>query len=980
MATLNPYLAYKRDTSHLVYWLIRTSNVIIATSPHLSDEFAAPRSVNTDGRITVAEIVSLSKLIAKHVKPSPQAILSLFKAVLAARTSMFEAFNELASSKPDPEMERSNASHKHFIDALSESFQALAEAGSDGEQPTDSTSSDVVQNQDDLDKILLANRFAALSVEAGADEQNQEQSDNESTEDPRPSQAQRSRKQKRPSTRGRKGKAGKSKKKNLPSAASANQDLKDVPIESYRILQDKDGITTEYYMAVRALAYEWADIRAYLQEVWRETMYGGINIAVPGALLKMAVNIVQRSAAGMFVDYPGQDSFELVINTFTRGKLDETDYVRETLGYFHPSGLHFLEGDVDAREQLMTYSYRDLIDFVTDFQKSRSGKPTKRMMKEIGKWDPDFNLRQASEDEILQWRRCYTINWLFDLVNTYSSFVLQRRHKEGNMKSLDLTDWTLSSIPTKDRCFPGLDDFAGFVTHLAMQKQTSKVSHMILPHHVFQLQCMVDSFTVSRRWSVSPVYGHVLRTPPVQFQPQGDILQFLNTECPSHHRPGIIQGIDSLVDGLKHEERLRRSSGRFKACQSLLQNLSSELTRTLGTSKGLHGVNAPVSALSSTRADGLWEYSPSLCGVGLMEALIDTFRCLSVVLEDLPEALMLLHLHHMLTDIRHLPLTLPPFKNIYFGICHVFRTSIFVRAVPTTMPEEFRRSICPGKEVPYSSDFAGSLKTRLARPRPSKRYPSTLDDIFEWETNYFFSLKSYLMACQTAGWNPDRVESHDIPTDSALNGCRLYETKRFTDPLTGRVRMEETDLVRRMKTELGHSDETIASFQPFRTDQPLTIADLPREAREELQQQTNGVTPSMKHHRSMTGRLLLDQMRRDLEYDVCGKHPLSGINWAVFMLDVLVAFREIEAELSRVRNPLYVHVYEKDPVWRNNKRYGLVYLALQLKDASSLRIMAQVLRKSSSSTRHSYWDLNLASHEEDEARIAKTRDDECSVM
>lgn len=55
---------------------------------------------------------------------------------------------------------------------------------------------------------------------------------------------------------------------------------------------------------------------------------------------------------------------------------------------------------------------KDLLDFTNDFQKTRSGKPTKRMQAEIRNWDPEFDVQQASKEERIKWRRSYTINWL----------------------------------------------------------------------------------------------------------------------------------------------------------------------------------------------------------------------------------------------------------------------------------------------------------------------------------------------------------------------------------------------------------------------------------------------------------------------------------------------------------------------------------------------------------------------------------------
>lgn len=90
MATHNSYLVYKRDTSHLLYWMIRASNAIITSLP--KDEENAPPPLNTTGQITVSNLVTMSELIAKHVDPIPSAVYRLFRSVINARTAAYDAF------------------------------------------------------------------------------------------------------------------------------------------------------------------------------------------------------------------------------------------------------------------------------------------------------------------------------------------------------------------------------------------------------------------------------------------------------------------------------------------------------------------------------------------------------------------------------------------------------------------------------------------------------------------------------------------------------------------------------------------------------------------------------------------------------------------------------------------------------------------------------------------------------------------------
>lgn len=132
-----------------------TSNRIVQSAANRQDDMLV--TVNTTQRSTVAEIVNMAQLIPKHLKEIPVIIFELFKAAIKARSTMHAGFQKFASEKPDSEMEKSNAKHKHFIDALSEAFEALG-----GNNQAPGKSSSVVEEADD--EIIFRNRFSALSL------------------------------------------------------------------------------------------------------------------------------------------------------------------------------------------------------------------------------------------------------------------------------------------------------------------------------------------------------------------------------------------------------------------------------------------------------------------------------------------------------------------------------------------------------------------------------------------------------------------------------------------------------------------------------------------------------------------------------------------------------------------------------------------------------------------------------------------------
>lgn len=266
MADQNSYLAYKRDTRQLLYWMIHASNTIIKASASLPSGLpkGSPRSLNTTGQITVSAIVPLSVLIAERIKPIPSIIYRLFQNVIAARRASQSVFQQIVAQKPDPEIEKSNNSHKVFIDALTQAFEALGGNEWVAEQKL---SKNTLEDEEDPDDVIFANSFAGLNL-GGALEEDEEEDIDEEQGDLRLAQQAR---QKRSNGKKKKGKKGKKTKAKLPTKEAS---LDDVPFESYRIIEDGDGLVTEYLMAVYSLTFQWIELRSYVQGIWREVAYG----------------------------------------------------------------------------------------------------------------------------------------------------------------------------------------------------------------------------------------------------------------------------------------------------------------------------------------------------------------------------------------------------------------------------------------------------------------------------------------------------------------------------------------------------------------------------------------------------------------------------------------------------------------------------------------------------------------------------------
>lgn len=273
------------------------------------------------------------------------------------------------------------------------------------------------EHDSELDNSIFENQFSVLDISGGGDDS--DETDVPFDTEPTPkAKAQR----KNAKGKGKKGKRANKLKKPLPKATPEASPA-DIPIESYRIIEDSDGLVSEYLLAVYAVTREWSELRSYIQNLWREVAYDGLNGAVAASLTKIAVGMVKKTSNAVFVDFPGHDSYEIIMKPLTRGDPDEAQGNFGVELYRISTDGHHTEKvkdtRVDIKEQIWVNTYHHLMDFLNDFQKNRSGKPTKAMQSQIGNWDPKFDLQRATDDERLKWRRAYTINWLYDLVNVF---------------------------------------------------------------------------------------------------------------------------------------------------------------------------------------------------------------------------------------------------------------------------------------------------------------------------------------------------------------------------------------------------------------------------------------------------------------------------------------------------------------------------------------------------------------------------------
>ncbi|KAI7245624.1 hypothetical protein KC319_g3163 [Hortaea werneckii] len=904
----------------------------------------------------------MARLIAKHLNPVPSAIFKLFKAVIKARSITASAFERIVSEKPDPEIERANATHKYFIDALTEAFNALGGKSWDSGEAVSAEDEDVK----DEDVMSLQTQFSVLSLGKIEDEEDDDDDDDDDASHLHSAPVkQQSKPRKKKSAKGKKGKRGKKPKARSTTGPAAAPPLSDLPIESYRIIEDQDGLISDYLMAVYAVVQEWMELRSYTQDLWHEVTYEGLNGAVAASLTNTAVAMVKQTCIAVFVEFPGHESYETIMQTITRGDIERAQQQFSLDLYrMRDSGRpeKIRQTYLDAKESFWVHTYNDLVAFITDFQKNR-GKPTKAMQAQLNQWDPNRDLQRATNDERIQWRRLYTINWLYDLVNLYSSIVVQRNTMKGERHILENVDWSSRGPWHHHRRLFGLNEFAGDITSLAMQKQTTDIKGKILPHHVFQLQCIVDSFMVSRGWTVKPFWGHVVTAPPRHFRPRRDVDFFLDREVKrfpgeGNQGPGVLQSIDILEQMLEKDKQEQRNSDKHAIAGPLLEEIKLDFVDWLGESKYMHRLNtiAP-SRFSKYNANGLWEYSPFLCGAGLAEGIVLIQRLSMLMWDEMPEPTLILHMHNVLVKKGFLNRGV----GLYDSLQQLLPGAFFQDKVPSdNFLDALTQRVSRGREQAVVSH----------RRRRAEAQKENLDvhRLLDLNFNRFFTVKSELMKYFDAGWVPQRIPDREVRIPSLLFAARVNQTERIVDPATGEKKLKDTELVQRSRAE-GHPEEFLLQMSAVSLGQS-------EPAREDIEAIRN-MSSSLKDDIPAPGppppdpyalhdktprrsnpqdTALLDLLRVDIFSDICGQHPLSALNFIWITMHMLILFSTIEDGFRTAQDPLWKEIYERrSTLPRDQKRIRLVVAAMASEDSQGLQRFADAFEKTRIGVMHHIW-------------------------
>jgi hypothetical protein len=123
------------------------------------------------------------------------------------------------------------------------------------------------------------------------------------------------------------------------------------------------------------------------------------------------------------------------------------------------------------------------------------------MQTQLKNWSLKLDLERATNEERISWRRSYTMNWLYDLVNICSAIIVKRNTMKGEGHVYEEVNWPTTGPWHHHRRLFALSEFASDITTLPCKSQA-------LTFGRGSCHTMFYSSSVSSILSVLPVVGH----------------------------------------------------------------------------------------------------------------------------------------------------------------------------------------------------------------------------------------------------------------------------------------------------------------------------------------------------------------------------------------------------------------------------------------------------------------------------------------
>lgn len=868
--------------------------------------------VNTSGVATISDLQTMSRLVKRNVNEVPDTVFRLFSSVICTRVRIQSIFKLMVARSCDADLERRKDDHQRLITGLIEAFAYLGgpewelKAGKEHLAPVDI---------EDIERDIFARPISVAG-----------------TRPDRPVKGAI--------------KAGLKREK-----ARKRVLLESIPLENFRIIQDFDGdepaqdsTSLDYLLALYDLFATIACLRARVQLEWREVVYEYLNSAIAAAVTSTAIAMVKKAAAEVSTEFSTSNSFGAAIDTVTRGDPDKFQMLSQlALQCLNDDVNHEAGPEINIKEKLLIHTYNDLCDFVRDFQVHRSGRPTERMIQELGTWDPDLDLQNATAQTRLAWRRTFTINWLYDAVVFYGrqGYRTGRKRHENLDSENDPLSWA--------RHFDEATQLHLFVLYLAFLKPGTDFESAILPQHVFELQCIVDSMAVSRGWWLDPFGEHVTA------QPNRWYCSFRDTQAFAYADPsrGFLSGVENVTNLLRitelaaletmtEEDSKADEVDDLNMCADLCIDVGDNSMHSLGLRRPKFGRGElPPSRFADETKFGIFYYVPYTSGQQLLLSLELAYDLALAIWDCFGEAACYVHLNHKLIKEGYIKGFFRPWwvMNLHFG------EEIF------------------GPEGYATCDFGVAFLATHAseRSQPRKAVEKTvLSGIFssleslDPDANRVFKKKSYLQVLRCAHFDLDCIPNSDVPLMCGLSFARLVQDKTIRDPLTGAKLLATNEFTQSARRKMPVKHFHFRSCEKNEYDKDLIDTAYKYFVPEGYV--TNSAKRTMMAEGKVDYQLLLTLVKQDLHSDICGDVPILGVDHMLAICTAFAFFDHFKPRADESGTPEWVS--RMGPEFQTLPRSLLFPNLLAETDEDACRGMTEHMLDEADADRVTYWGAN----------------------
>ncbi|KAI5284980.1 hypothetical protein KEM52_002653, partial [Ascosphaera acerosa] len=419
--------------------------------------------------------------------------------------------------------------------------------------------------------------------------------------------------------------------------------LTETPTERFIFFTDlRQLFRPELHMALICYWQQANEVQSVIRDTFERVAHGQLPLVVASLMAQVGLGILDYQEESITTVFGN----ETTIYTTMLATLTAYHEISLTDAFTSPSGHKFPLKDITFAE---THSF--LVDFIEDYKKAMAGYPSEKMRASfVDPWDPDADLGKMGETDRKRWLRTYTIKWLYDLVITYAAGL--RAYLQSGSIDLDKSDCYIiqteyEAVSKKYQRLLGLHLFAADITAF-IHGGKRHPSDVICFKNVVWLQCAITAFLATRGWQFRPSTGHHFK-PVIPYDPISEVEKFFSWDRPNGFGPAFADARRMFFDEVqKHAADQQQLSDISQAvCQQICP-----LFNLIGNPFWHPETELPVPLLVDH--EGMWRYSPFLCGTALVDALTVSTGVALALLDRHTEVFAYVHLHHMLRKLRYL--------------------------------------------------------------------------------------------------------------------------------------------------------------------------------------------------------------------------------------------------------------------------------------------------------------------------------------